>query len=406
MRNADIKILKRKSTTGVVALTSRTFILQIIAFVSTALLTWFLSPSVFGVFYVVSAIIAFLGYFSDIGLAAALVQKKDPVTEDDLRTTFTIQQILVGSAVALTFLLSPIVSRFYGLNTDGTWLLRALALSFFLSSLKTIPSIILERGLEFQKLVIPQILETLGFYMTALILASTGFGIMSFTWAVVVRGVIGLVAIYWIAPWKMSIGFSQASAKKLLRFGVPFQLNAFLALLKDDLLTVFLGKILPFEQVGYIGWAKKWAEVPLRLIMDNVIRITFPAFSRLQEDIKILGRLLEKTLFGLAFSMFPLSVGLLFFMRPLISFLPKYAKWEPALFSFYLFVIASVLSGLSTPLTNVLNALGLVRTTFMLMLLWTALTWVLTVVLVQLIGFNGVALSLLLITVTIILVVH
>jgi hypothetical protein len=38
-------------------------------------------------------------------------------------------------------------------------------------------------------------------------------------------------------------------------------MHSFLALVKDDLLTVFLGKVLPFAQVGYIDWAKKWAEI-------------------------------------------------------------------------------------------------------------------------------------------------
>ena len=40
-------------------------------------LTIFLTPAVFGLFYVVSAIVAFLGYFSDVGRSAALIQKKN-----------------------------------------------------------------------------------------------------------------------------------------------------------------------------------------------------------------------------------------------------------------------------------------------------------------------------------------
>src|SRR5665811_1903695 len=86
--------------------------------------------------------------------------------------------------------------------------------------------------------------------------------------------------MYIIAPWKIGFGFSRPVASRLLNFGVPFQLNSILALLKDDLLIVYLGKVLPLAQVGYIGFAQKWAFTPLRLIMDNIIRITFPSFSR------------------------------------------------------------------------------------------------------------------------------
>lgn len=405
MQDIDIATLKKRSIVGIVALTTRTFLLQIIAFTATFLLTLLLSPATFGVFYVVSAVISFLGYFSDIGLAAALVQKKESLTQDDLTTTFTVQQSLVVSIIILSFVFSGFVSRFYQLDTPGLWLFRALVVSFFLSSLKTIPSILLERELQFDKLVIPTIAETLGFYLVTVYLAWRGFGITSFTWGVLVRGVIGVIAIYLIRPWRMSLGFSKSVFRKLLRFGVPFQMNSFLALLKDDLFTIFLGKVLPFTQVGYIGWAKKWAEVPLRLIMDSIIRVTFPAFSRLQHDVGLLRKAIEKTMFGLALTMLPISMGLLFFVQPMVEVIPKYAKWNPALFSFYFFVVAAAVAGLTTPMTNALNAVGKIKTTLLFMILWTILTWTLSLLGLRLFGYNGVAIALCVISFTIVWVV-
>ena len=405
MEEIDIAQVTKRSLTGVIALTSRTFVLQVIAFIATFLLTIFLSPQIFGFFFVVSAVINFLGYFSDIGLAAALIQKKESLTPEDLSTTFTIQQILVGSAVVVALACSPIIAIFYGLDASGLWLLRALVISFFLSSLKTIPSILLERKLDFNKLVIPQILETVGFYVVAVLLAWQGFGIVSFTWAVIVRAVVGLTAMYIISPWRISLRLSREVARKLMRFGVPFQLNSFIALLKDDLLTVFLGKVLPFAEIGYIGWAKKWAEVPLRLIMDSVIRVTFPAFSRLQESKEHLRAAIEKTLFGLSLTIFPISVGLLFFVQPLIGIIPKYIKWEPALIAFYLLTVSSIFAGLTTPLTNALNAIGKIKVTLGLMIMWTVLTWVITLTLIRFFGFNGVPAAFLLVSTTIVIVV-
>ena len=395
----------KKAFAGIVALTSRTFLLQLVAFGATFLLTIFLSPAVFGIFYVVSAVVAFLGYFSDIGLAAALIQKKETLSREDLVTTFTIQQVLVGTAIIIALILSPFIGRWYGLDEPGMWLYRALAFAFFLSSLKTIPSILLERNLSFNKLIIPQILETVGFYITAVILAWWGFGVTSFSWAVAVRSVVGLVAMYIIAPWRPGFGISTSVARRLLRFGIPFQMNSFLALIKDDLLTVYLGKVLPLAQVGYIGWAKKWAEVPLRLIMDSIVRVTFPAFSRLQHDTARLRAGIEHTLFGLSVTILPISVAMIVAIRPLMAAIPRYGKWEPAILSFYLFAVASVIASLSTPLTNALNALGYIRTTLKLMILWTALTWILTLSLLPIMGFNAVAVALLAITSTVALVV-
>ena len=357
MEDIDLGLIKKRSIRGVFALVYRTLAIQILGFAANLILTIFLSPSVFGVYFVVSAAIAFLSYFSDIGLAAALIQKKEPITDDDLKTTFTIQQALIITVVIIALLLSGFIKSFYNLDNEGILLFQVLVISFFLSSLKTIPSIILERSLKFDKLVIPQLAESVVFNITAVLLAINGFGVTSFTVAVLLRGIVGLVAIYIVSPWRVGFGFSASTAKKLLSFGVPFQANSFLALIKDDLLIVYLGKVLPLSQVGYIGFAQKWAFMPLRLIMDNVIRITFPSFSRLQGDKNMLGRAIEKSLFASAFLIFPSLVALIILSPYLTKIIPRYVKWEPALLSLTFFSLNACLSSISTPLTNALNAI-------------------------------------------------
>ncbi|MDO8659334.1 MAG: oligosaccharide flippase family protein, partial [Candidatus Parcubacteria bacterium] len=391
MEENDIATITKRSIRGIVALVSRTFFMRAISMTTGLLLAAFLSPSTFGVFYIVSAIIPLLSYFSDIGLAASLIQKKEEITQDDLKTTFTIQQGLVITIVIIALLLSNFVGQFYSLEGVGIYLFQAVVIAFFLSSLKTIPSIILERNLQFQKLVIPEIVETLFFNVTVLVLAIQGFGVMSFTYAVLARGISGLVTIYIIAPWKISLGISRESAKKLLSFGIPFQANSFLALLKDDLLVMYLGKVLPLAQVGYIGFAQKMAFTPLRLIMDNVIRITFPSFSRLQHDKNSLAVGIEKALLAVSFFIFPSFFGLILLSPYAINLIPKFAKWEPALLSLSFFAINATLSSISTPLTNALNAIGKIKITLYLMIFWTILTWILTPLSILFFGFNGVA---------------
>jgi O-antigen/teichoic acid export membrane protein len=326
-----------------------------------------------------------------MGLAAALIQKKETITEDELKTTFTIQQILVIGMSLVALLLSGVVASFYHLENEGIFLFRALVIAFFLSSFKTIPSILLERNLRFEKLVIPQIVETLAFNITAVVLAMKGFGITSFAFAVLARGVLGVIAMYVISPWKIGFAFSKPAAKRLLSFGIPFQANSFLALIKDDLLIAYLGKVLPLAQVGYIGFAQKWALMPLRLIMDNVIRITFPSFSRLQHDKEVLALALEKSIFASCFIIFPSLVGLVALSPYFINIIPKYLKWEPALFSLAFFSLNAALSCVSVPLTNALNAIGKIKTTLYLMIFWTIATWVLTPISIGLFGFNGVS---------------
>lgn len=389
----DIASVKKKSIKGVFSLVGRTLIIQVISFASNLGLTILLAPKEYGVFILVSAITGFLTYLSDIGLAAALIQKKEALSRKDLVTTFTIQQTLVGIIVIIGLIFSLFASKVFNLNNDGVWLLRILIVSLFISSLKTIPSVLLERKLAFEKFIIPQIIENLLFSISVLFFAWKGFGISSFTYSVILRSVSGLIAIYIISPWKPSIGFDKSTAKSLINFGVLFQMNSILALFKDDFMTIILGKILTVSQIGYLGWAQKWAYMPLRIIMDNVIKVTFPAFARLQSDKKALSRAIEEAIFVSAGLTFPILTCLLISAESFINIIPNYQKWLPAYNILAIYIAGSYISSVTIIITNALNSVGKIKITLKLMMFWTGLTWLLTIPLAIKFQELGVALA-------------
>lgn len=387
------EVIKKKAIKGAAILTARNIVIQAITFFSTALLTIFLEPGEYGVFFLVSAVINFLAYFGDIGFAASLIQKKDTLSENQLRTVFTIQQGLVLILLIIVFIFTPVIQTFYNLDSDAVYLLWALAFSLLLSSLRTIPTVLMERRLEFNKWVIPQITETIVFNLTAVYLAWNGFGVTSFTIAVILRGVLGLIATYIIQPWLPRLSFSISSIKSILNFGIPYQANTLLAMVKDDGMTLFLGSILGPSGVGLLGWAQKWAYSPLRFFMDQVIKVTFPAFSRLQDQKKELSNALSKSIFFICLLVFP-SLVMLNLLAPILTeIIPKYEKWSPALTALFLISITSALASITTPLTNTLNAIGKISITFRLMIMWTVVTWIFVPFLTFKYGLNGAALG-------------
>lgn len=382
--------VKSRSVKGMMALLARTGFLQVVAVGATLALTIFLEPAEFGVFAIIAAAVDILVYFSDIGLAGALIQKHS-ISNDDLKTTFTTQQFLSAGLVIVGFMATDIVGRTYHLSPSGIWLFRALLVSFFLSNLKTIPSILLERKLEFGKLVIPQILETVSFYTVAVVLAWRGFGVESFTWAILIRSGLGLVVIYLISPWRPILGFNAKSLKSLASFGAPFQLNSLLGLFKDRLLVVYYGAVLPATQIGYLQWGERWALFPLRLVVDNVGKVTFPAYSRLQKDKESLTKAIEKSLFFTTLVIFPILVGMVVLAPNVVQIIPKYQKWQPALVALMFFAVNGMWSSISTTLTNAFAAMGKISINLKLMVMWTMLTWVATPLLLVKFGYVGVA---------------
>ena len=389
----DLQTVKGRAIKGIAALTGRTFLLQIISFFGFFLLTVFLGQEEIGLFFAISELVAILGYFSDVGLAAALIQKKEKPSVKDIRSTFTIQQILVLTLLIIIFCLSPWLRRFYHIDQSGFFLLVSLLAGFFLASLKTVPSVLLERKLKFDLLVVVEIVESFLFYGLAVFLAWQGWGVASYAWAVLARGVAGVILIYCFSPWPVGLAFEKDSLRHLLKFGVPYQANTFLAVIKDRLMNVFLWKIVGASGVGILGWAQKWAQMPLRFVMDAVMKVTFPAYARMQADKKELKKAVEKTLFFLGLIIFPLLVGITVLAQPLVHLIPKYGKWEIALIALYLFLVNSFWAAVTTPLMNALTAVGKIKIVFKLMVMWTVLTWIIYPILAIKYGFNGVALG-------------
>lgn len=366
--------VKKQAVKGVAILAGRGILLNFIAQVSQFALLAFLTQSQMGVFWIVSAAVAFFIYFSDIGLAAALIQKKEAVTDKDLKTTFTIQQGLMGIIIVAFLFLAPQISKVYNLGQDGVYLLYALAASLALASFKTIPSVLLERKLMFGKLVLPELIETLVYNVIVVVLAARGFGITSFTWAVLARAVVGVLAIYIISPWKPGIYISRKSVAELLKFGIPYQVNTFIALIKDQGITLLLGRSVGASGVGYIGTSQKLAQMPLRLFMDPVTRVSFPAFARMQKHREELANAVTRSILFMCFLTFPAIVGFWILAPLIIELVPQYGRWLPIMGFYGFFAASAMISSATTQLTNLLNAIGKIKTTFYFMVMWTILT--------------------------------
>jgi len=262
-----------------------------------------------------------------------------------------------------------------------------------LATIKTIPSVILERKLDFSKLVVPQILEQIVFQGTLIYMVLQGYGLISYAYAILFRSVIGAVSMTILQPWGVGLDIQRKALKGLFGYGAKFQLNDFLARIKDQLFYFVLAAFLPAKEFGYINWAKQWSMYPYTLTVQNVMSITFPAFSRLQGHTQALKKAIEKSLFFITTAIFPILVGMVVFINPVLQVFPVYQKWQPAVISLIFFTMSIGWSAVSTPLSNTLNAVGKIDITLKLMIMWTSLTWVITPILLRYIGYEAVAVA-------------
>ena len=232
--------IKRKSVSGAVSYFARTLLLNGLGLVSSLILGGLLSVTEFAVYGVVTQIIGILTFFSDIGLASALIQKKSEPTREDYQTIFwtqmTLALIIVGVCAALVG--SGIFA--HQLGEHGAAILYALGFGFVFATLKVVPSIKLTRTLDFNKLVWPQIIEQVVYQGLLILLVYRGFGVSAYTWAIWARSIVGAGVMLYLVPFWPRWLFSRESFVASFKYGFKFQLNDLLARVKDQLFYLFV----------------------------------------------------------------------------------------------------------------------------------------------------------------------
>jgi len=396
METFKVEEIKKLTTKSVFYLSIRNFGIQIVATLGFFLLTLLLGIGEVGLFAIVAESIAILGYFSDIGLASALIQQKEKVENKDLQTTFTIQQILVFVGLLVVAVIYPYLADAKHYGSTETWILLSLCFSFLCASLKTIPSVLLERKLDFKTLSLIDMVENMLFYTIAVIFALAGFGAFSYAIATFVKSIIGLILMYRFQSWPMGINFSVSSATNLLRFGIPFQLNSFIALAKDRLSNLLVAGIIGRDAFGLLSWAQKGSRIPLSF-MDAIMKVTFPTFSRIQNNLDLLKKSLSRSIYFIALVVFPSLMGIALIAADLIAVIPKYGQWQPALLPLYFYALSFAIAAVTTPITNAFNAVGKIKVTTKLMIMWTVLTWIFYPILSLKFGYIGTSVAALLV---------
>ncbi|HLL61023.1 MAG TPA: oligosaccharide flippase family protein [Candidatus Nitrosocosmicus sp.] len=404
-KDQDIKQIKSRSFLSVSSLLAQSSYSAVLGFTAFFILTLKSGVHLLGIYNTVLAMMAFFSYFTNLGLAAAIIQKKE-VEEKDLNTAFYIQFFLSVIAVIVGFLLTNQLFKAYkDLPVNAIYLYWSILFSFFVLSFKTIPSILLEKKILIYKVVLVQAIENTLFYASVIIFSLLGFDIFSLVIAVLVRSTVGTIAIFVMNPWFPKLQFSITSAKSLLKFGIPFQGNSFLALIKDDLLIIYLGSVIGLTNLGYLTFGKKYAEFSIRLVMDNINRVAFPLFSGFQNQKDLLKKSVEKIMFYESYLIFPIIIGAMFVFDSILHIIPGYyAKWHMALFSFYFFSLSAFFVSLSSPFINLFNSVGKVKISVYFMILWTVLTWILIPPFIQYFGFNGISIAFFIMSLTFIFV--
>ncbi|NOX88772.1 MAG: lipopolysaccharide biosynthesis protein [Calditrichaeota bacterium] len=321
----DFSDLKVKSVRGIKWQVSTEIVARVIQLLITITLARLLLPSDFGLIGMALIFTQLAYVLFDMGLSTALIQKKNP-EKAHYRTAFT---VFIGMAIvfySLIFFLAPLFAEFFK-NPVLKPILRWLALIFFFYALRAVPTVKLTRGMRFKALGVIQFFSVLVYGSIAVILALRGEGVWSFVFGIIGQeSVLTLLSI--LAAGKIYLpGWNSEKLRELISFGSQVLGTRIIGYLNVNLPNLIIGRWLGTTALGFYSVGYQLVDFPVQRISKNVLRVMFPAFSKIQDEQQQYRQLYKDTLKGLSLVIFPVFAGMVLVAPEFVRIFYG-TKWE------------------------------------------------------------------------------
>jgi len=328
---------------------------QGIRFCVGMLLARLLFPEHFGLIGMLWVFIAVAQSFTDSGYGLALIQKQD-VTPADLSTIFYFNVAVGLLAMGAVYWVAPWIAAFFN-QPMLTPLTRAMSLIIIINSFGIVHGNLLHKQLNFKTLTKVSLSEVILSGMIGVVMAVAGFGV----WSLVAQQVSGAIfrnlLLWFMNSWRPARVFKLQSLKQMFGFGSRMLTSGLIDQIFSNIYLLVIGKLFSAADLGYFTRARSVVELPINLVPGLVARVTFPLFSKLQDDPVLLKRAMKKALTGLVLVTFPMMIGLAVIARPLILALLT-EKWAECIPYLELLCFCGLLHPVSLINLNLLLALG------------------------------------------------
>lgn len=295
-----------------------------IQFVSNLVLARLLMPDDFGTVGVLLVFTTLSNVLIDSGLSSALIQKKE-ISEDDKSTVFFTNLILAISVYVIIFFTAPFFARYFH-NPDITNLLRVIEVIVVIDAFSAIQNTVLSRDMDFKTLTKYKIISIVVAVAVSIVLAFVGMGV----WALVIQYLLFSISralLLWTrTKWRPNFVFSKHSFKTLFDYGSKLLLSRFIAELYNQFQSILIGRHYTAHDLGYYTQARQLELIPVESLSRVVDNVSFPAYSKLQDDRIQLKTMVRQNMLVLVFVNTPLMFYLSTVAKPLLVFLYS-DKW-------------------------------------------------------------------------------
>lgn len=282
-------------------------------FIRTLVLARLLAPEDFGLMGIALLAMSALESFSQTGISHALIQKNEDIKEY-LDTAWTIQVIRGLIIAGILFFGAALVGTFFG-EPNAVPLTRALALSEIFKAFTHIGVVYFQKELEFHKQFVYQLSGTLADLLVSIPAAIILRNPWALVYGLLAGNFVRLIFSFIVSVQKLSVSINRKYCKQLINFGKYIFLQSIVLFLLTQGDDAFVGRYLGAAALGVYQLGYRIANITATELTHVISSITFPAYSKLQNNQKKLRKALKETLNLTSFFAFPIAGGI-FILAP------------------------------------------------------------------------------------------
>jgi len=314
-----------------------------------------LSPNDFGLMGIALLTMATLDTFSQTGFQQALIQKKKDI-KSYLDSTWTVLILRGFILFAILYFIAPYAATFFNVP-EAKPIIQIIGFAVLLQAFTNIGAIYFQKELEFNKQFIYQLSGTLADFIVAISAAL----ILRSVWALVLGLLAGnftrFVVSYLIHPYRPHLNKDLGKAKELFGFGKWILGSSILIFLLTQGDDIFVGKLLGATALGFYQMAYRISNMPATELTHVISQVSFPAYSKLQDDIPRLKEAYLRILQITAFLSFPIA-GLIFVLAPDFTKIFLGEKWMPAVSAMQILAFWGVIRSIGATIGPLFQSVG------------------------------------------------
>lgn len=332
---------------------------QILSLTRLIILSNMLEIADLGLLGVGLLMIQILNTFTQTGFQAALIQKKENV-DDYLDTAWTLGMIRGIILFTILYFAAPYVAllKVEPEKVDLTiQIVRVIGISFLLGGLKNPGVLHFRKDMEFNKQFAYQIFGKLAEIIVSISIVLVYKTVWAIVFGRLTGAVINLAAGYIMHHHRPRFRFDRRMAGELWNFGrwiFAGTVLTFLLTAGDDL---FVWGYLGVSSLALYQMAYRFCSIPVKEVTNVISQVTFPAYSKLQDDLPRLKEAYLKVLKFTAFLSVPVAGLIFIFARDFVTLFLK-QEWQPIIPVMQVLAIKGLMGSLGATRGPLFKAVG------------------------------------------------